>query len=468
MPKFARTGRTAREPPGGSGGESRARRLRSGKEIRRRLPRSEQARWRPPRDRPDIVDLLRTADHGRRPELLPIRYARMASSPLGFLRGAAAVMASDLAGTARTGLTVQMAGDAHVSNFGLFATPERDLVFDVNDFDETLAGPWEWDLKRLATSLLLVGRLNRFGPGAGRRAVAAATLAYRTAMQGFARARYLDTWYDHLDLAEARRAVERSGWHLLTQEAERARERTGFHAFPSLATARSGRVRIRDEPPLLVHYRDRGEAAAVRAIFDRYPPTLPPERRRLLDRYRLVDVAQKVVGIGSVGTRCAVGLFLGDPDLLDPLFLQAKQAGPSVYEAYLGPSPFLNHAERVVVGQRLVQEASDVLLGWSSSEGLDFYVRQLRDMKFVSDIVGLGPRALRGLGALCGAALARAHARTGDPARIAGYVGRSDAFDRAVLRFGEEYARQTERDHAEFRAAVKGGRLPVAESPPTA
>ena len=438
---------------------TRAERVRAGKELRQRLRRSAQAAWTPPRDRPDPVSVLADSDRGRIPELLPVRYGRMVASPFGFLRGAASVMARDLGGGPTTGLQVQLVGDAHVSNFGLFATPERDRVFDANDFDETIAGPWEWDVKRLATSLVLVGRQNRLPRRASRAAALAAVRTYRERMHDLARWRYLDAWYVHLDLAEARGEVGREARRLLKRELPVAEQRTGFHAFPKLARMQRGRARIRDASPLLHHYRDRRTEAVVREAFRRYRASLPVERRALFDRYELADVAQKVVGIGSVGTRCAVGLFLADRDVPEPLFLQVKEAQASVYEPILGRSPFANHAERVVVGQRLVQEASDIFLGWSSGGGFDFYVRQLRDMKFVSDVATLGAGPLEGEAELCGAALARAHARTGDPAAISGYLGPGPAFDEAVATFAERYAAQTESDHEALARAVRAGRV---------
>jgi uncharacterized protein (DUF2252 family) len=443
---------------------TRADRVRSGRHLRQRVRRSAQALWIPPTDRPDPIDLLAQADRGRDASLLPIRYGRMAASPLGFLRGAAAIMAHDLATTPRTGLEVQLVGDAHVANFGLFATPERDLVFDANDFDETIVGPWEWDLKRLATSLVLVADLNRLPRRLGRTAARTAARAYRTRMRRFAAMSYLDTWYTHLDVDEATREVGEAAVRLLRAEITVAHQRTGFHAFPHLARLTGRGARIRDDPPLLRHFPRPPEAAMARAAFRSYRAGLPPERRALLDRYHLTDVAMKVVGVGSVGTRCAVGLFLADTDVVDPLFLQVKEADASAWEPYVGPSPYVNHAERVVVGQRLVQEASDIFLGWGRGGSRDFYVRQLRDMKFVSDMAALGPKQLPGLAELCGAALARAHARTGDPAAIAGYLGGGGALDEAIGTFAQSYALQTERDHEALVRAIGTGRLPAVRT----
>lgn len=442
---------------------SRAERYRQGKELRKRVPRSANGVWSPAKDRPDIVEILKASGKGRVPELLPIRYGRMAVSPFTFLRGAAGVMACDLSRTPVSGLRVQMPGDAHVNNFGLFATPERDQVFDSNDFDETFPGPWEWDLKRLCASLVLVSQFRKFSGREARRSVRSAVRAYRRMMHVYARSRYLDTWYAHLDLADITREVERNGRKLLKDELSKSRARTGFHAFPKVVDTASGRTRIRDNPPLIVHYDDPSHETRYRAIFETYRSNLPPEKRLLLDRYHLVDVAQKVVGIGSVGTRCSVGLFLADSDVLDPLFLQIKEADASAYEPYLGPSVYRNHAERVVNGQRLVQHASDIFLGWTSADGVDYYVRQLRDMKFCSDITVLGPKSLFGLAELCGAALARAHARVGDPAAIAGYVGEGEQMDAALEAFALRYAQQTAVDHATLVRAIARGRLPAAK-----
>jgi uncharacterized protein (DUF2252 family) len=383
----------------------------------------------------------------------------MSLSAFGFLRGAAAVMAADLATTPVTGPRVQLCGDAHVSNFGVFATPERDEVFDVNDFDETLPGPWEWDVKRLATSLVLAGRLNDLSRSENRRAVRRAVGTYRESMLRYAGMSYLDTWYAHLDRASIAELVQREGRRALSGAFRAARRRTSLQAFPRIVQVRGGRYRIRDEPPLIVHYTERADAETSQRFYERYVATLPPERRLLFERYRVVDVAQKVVGVGSVGTECSVMLLLGDGDAADPLFLQAKQALPSVLEACLGASEFANHAERVVTGQRLMQQASDVFLGSTTYGSKDFYIRQWRDMKFSPEVRGIGRRGLVGRAELCMAGLARAHARTGDAATIGGYLGEETAFDRAVADFAEAYADQTEADYAALLLAIKKGRI---------
>jgi uncharacterized protein (DUF2252 family) len=440
---------------------TRAERYAAGKAIRKRVPRTSHAEWSPSRDRPDPISLLQSADRSRQRALLPVRYGRMSLSPFAFLRGAASVMAHDLAATPVSGIRVQLAGDAHLGNFGVFATPERDQVFDVNDFDETLPGPWEWDLKRLAVSLVLVGRQNRLPGVACRRAAQTSVRTYREAMNRFATMRYVDTWYSHIDRQTSVVQVDRAGRRLIGRAVETARLQTSLHAFPKMATAVRGSARIRDQRPLIVHYRDPADEEESRRFFDRYRTTLPDDRRMLLDRYHIADVAQKVVGVGSVGTVCSVLLLLGDRDVEDPLFLQLKQATASALEPFLGRSAYPNHAQRVVVGQHLIQEASDIFLGWSTLRSRDFYVRQLRDMKFSFDVLRMGSGDLRGHAELCGTALARAHARTGDPAGISGYLGEKALFDVAVAQFAERYADQTEADHRRLLQAIRKGRLPA-------
>lgn len=435
-------------------------RYRAGKALREKVPRKSQAVWKAPRDRPDPIDLLRATDRPRVAALIPIRYGRMSLNPLAFLRGAATVMAHDLAGTPRTGARVQLGGDAHLSNFGIFATPERNEVFDENDFDETLPGPWEWDLKRLAASLVVACRVNRLPRARGRRAVLRAVGSYRESMNQYAALPYLDIWYAHLDPDRISRQVARLARRVVGDYARSARGNDSAHIFPRLTRKVGAQYRIRDQPPLIVHYSDDEEAELTHALFERYLATLPEERRMLLERYHPVDVAQKVVGVGSVGTRCSILLLLGDRETDDPLFLQVKQALASALEPYAGASAYPSHGERVVVGQHLIQQASDSFLGWGSLRGEDFYVRQLRDWKFTADPGTMGPKDLVGHGELCAAALARAHARTGDPARISGYLGTKDTFDVAVASFAEAYADQTERDYAALRVAIRKGRLP--------
>jgi uncharacterized protein (DUF2252 family) len=373
-------------------------------------------------------------------------------------------MSWDLSRTPTTGLRVQLCGDAHLSNFGVFGTPERNRVFDVSDFDETLSGVWEWDVKRLATSVVVSGRGNDYSGRKIRDTARATVREYRKMMAMFAGMRYVDTWYFHLDLTSHALPGDRQLRRVFGRAASRARRNSSLQAFPQMTKTSRGHPTIRDDPPLIRHFSDSTKAELSRLMYDRYLSTLAPERRMLLDRYHVVDVAQKVVGVGSVGLDCSVLLLLGDRDVKDPLILQVKQATSSALEPFLGPSPFRNHAERVVEGQRLIQEASDVLLGWSRLRGRDFYVRQLRDMKFSFDLSALGPREFLDQAELCGASLARAHARTGDPAAIAGYLGGGPQFDEAIVTFAERYADQVERDRAALVRAIRSGRLPASGS----
>jgi uncharacterized protein (DUF2252 family) len=439
-------------------------RMAAGKALRERVARRSHARWQRPPNRPDPIELLKKADRGRLPNLLPIRYGRMRQSPFAFYRGAAALMAADLAGTPATGLRVQACGDCHVNNFGGFGSPERRLVFDITDFDETLPAPWEWDVKRLAASIVLAGRQRGERE---RHCVDTARLAvrsYRTRMREYARMRVLDAWYSHLDaeifIDQARSDAARRRWE---QIENKAKLETAEHVFLKLTDIKDGRLRITDHRPLVYHPRDYSKRAKkVKEIFHRYRQTLSGDRRVILDRYQIVDVARKVVGVGSVGTRCAVILLMAGEN--DPLFLQFKEALPSVLEPYAGKSRYSNHGERVVTGQRMLQSASDVLLGWTrDDEGRDYYFRQLRDMKMTIELEDLPKEDWIEYVDICGWALARAHARTGDAARIAGYLGKSDVFDAAIEKFAIAYADQTERDHAALAKAIQAGRLPASK-----
>jgi uncharacterized protein (DUF2252 family) len=394
-------------------------------------------------------------------ELLPIRYQRMRQSPFAFFRGGAALMAADLSHTPATGVAVQACGDCHAANFGGFASPERRLLFDINDFDETLRAPWEWDLKRLAASVVLASR--ELGASTKRCDDAALALAasYRKHISRYARMRALDVWYSHLDAevfveaAKSRAARER--WEDIEKEAS---TETAEHIFPHFAkVGKDGHIRIVDHPPLVYHPRDREMARKrVTAMFHEYRSTLPDERRVILDRYHIVDVARKVVGVGSVGTRCAVLLLMAGRH--DPIILQVKQALPSVLAPYVGQGRYKNHGERVVTGQRMLQSASDVFLGWTrDGEGRDYYFRQLRDMRMKIDLANMTRSDWLEYVTVCAWALARAHARTADPALIAGYLGKTNAFDVALTTFATAYADQTERDYAEFVKALRAGRL---------
>ncbi|MET7568908.1 DUF2252 domain-containing protein [Streptomyces sp. NPDC005492] len=433
-----------------------------GRAARKRVSRSAHAGWVPSVDRPDPVAVLERQGRDRLPELLPIRYGRMAASPFAFLRGSAAVMAADLAAQPHTGLTVQLCGDAHLLNFGLYASPERALLFDLNDFDETFPGPFEWDVKRLAASLAVAGRENGHSDAKAHRAALEATAAYRTALRDLARKGELTVWYDRIDAdsllplvrsARNRRRVESS----LT----RARRRTSLHAVGKLTETVDGRRRIVHDPPLL-EPAGAQDMASLRKIFSDYRSTLSEERRLLLDRYRFVDAARKVVGVGSVGTRCFIVLLAGrDED--DPLFLQIKEARESVLEEHLPSGPYVHPGHRVVAGQRLLQAASDIFLGWMSGpQGRAFYWRQLRDMKGSADVAGMSPAELLVYGRLCGTALARAHARSGDRIAIAAYLGGNDTFEHAVADFASAYATQTTTDHATLNAAVAAGVVTAA------
>ena len=435
-------------------------RLAAGRKLREKVPRSSHAEWSGLRNRPDPIEALKASDRGRLPALLPIRYARMRRSPFTFLRGAAALMAADLASTPVTGIRVQACGDCHVANFGGFGTPERKLVFDINDFDETLPAPWEWDVKRLAASIVLATRSAGIRQDHCSEAGRASVESYRKRMREYAEMTALEVWYSHLDVKllaqNARSRKMRKHW---LKVIEKAAHETPGHEFPKITAMHNGRPRIADRPPLIYHVREIASFGKhVRQMFQRYRDTLPYERRIVLDRYELVDVARKVVGVGAVGTRCAAALLMAQAN--DPLFLQFKEARRSVLEPYAGKSKYDNQGERVVVGQRMLQSASDVFLGWTRDDaGRDYYFRQLRDMKMKIDIELISKSDWTEYVGLCGWALARAHARTGDPARIAGYLGKSEAFDEAIERFAVAYADQTERDYAALLKAMRAGRI---------
>ena len=438
-------------------------RMTAGKALRERVPRASHAKWVCPADRPDPIELLKDTDRGRLPELLPIRYGRMKRSPFAFFRGAGAVMAADLAATPNTKIRVQACGDCHVSNFGGFGSPERQLVFDINDFDETLHAPWEWDVKRLATSVVLVGRQI----GARERhcsdAVRVAVESYREHMREYAKMRALEVWYSELEaeilIEYAKTTTDKKYWKRVE---DKAKLQTAEHIFPRITDVVKHRPRIIDNPPLVYHPRQRKKLEKqVTEMFRRYRLTLPEDRRVILDRYQIVDIARKVVGVGSIGTRCAVILLMASQH--DPLFLQFKEALPSVLDPYAGKSRYANHGERVVTGQRMLQAASDIFLGWTrDDEGRDYYFRQLRDMKMTIGVENMAEQDWIEYIELCGWALARAHARTGDAARIAGYLGKSDVFDQAIAEFAVNYADQTDHDHAVFVKAIRARRLPAS------
>lgn len=451
-----------------------AERAERGKAARKIAPRSGHAAFEPAGDRPDPVSVVDAQSQSRVPELVPIRYGRMTESPFRFYRGAAAIMAGDLAATPVSGIRAQLCGDAHLMNFRLLGSPERRLVFDINDFDETLPGPWEWDVKRLAASLVIAGRENGFSAKERSVIVRAAVRSYRERMREFAGMGNLDVWYTVADMAElqplADRQLSERGRQRLSKSMTKARGRDSLKAFEKLTRPVDGERRFAADPPLVVPVDDLmrgGQHAAFVAelhqLVERYGRSLSTERRQLLRQYRVVDIARKVVGVGSVGTRCWILLLLGKDDT-DPLILQAKEADHSVLAEHAGASEYNNQGHRVVAGQRLMQAVGDVFLGWDRVRGLDgrqrdFYVRQLHDWKGILEPQDMIPNGMRVFAELCGATLARAHARSGDRIAIAAYLGGGTAFDDALADFAESYADQNERDHAALVAAVKSGRV---------
>jgi uncharacterized protein (DUF2252 family) len=456
-----------------------------GKEARARVPRSSQAAFEPSSSRPDPVSLLERQAQTRVPELVPIRYGRMLVSPFTFYRGAALIMATDLATTPRSRLSAQVCGDAHLSNFGLFASPERATMFDVNDFDETLPGPWEWDLKRLAASVVIAGRDQKFSKKDCAAAAREVGANYRKEMLRLAESGNLDVWYSRVDVEEviaglAARAAKATNQEKAKRDQQmaskassivaKARTKDSLQAQSKLTEVVNGRRRIISDPPLIVPLAELAEEQQPDAVFESlrqlvrsYRRTLQTDRRHLVEEFELVDVARKVVGVGSVGTRAWILLFEGR-DSNDPLFLQAKEAEASVLEAFVGKSRHANHGERVVAGQHLMQAASDIFLGWQRVEGLDginrdYYIRQLRDWKGSFEIDGAIPKGLAVYAGVCAQALARAHARSGDRIAIASYLGGSSVFDEALVEFAEIYADQNERDYDELQKAVESGRI---------
>ena len=437
-----------------------------GKALRDSCPRASHADWKPPADRVDPIEILETSNKGRLPDLIPVRYGRMIPSPFVFYRGAAAIMAADLAHTPATGIRVQCCGDAHLMNFGVFATPERREIFDINDFDETLPAPWEWDIKRLATSFLIASRSNGFSEAEAHKTALGCVRSYRERMIEFGQMRTLDVWYARLDLRETilGSIKDDEAQKRLKHRVQKAETSDVLESdFPKLVTLEKGEPTIRDNPPLIYHLREQAGPefeAKVADAFARYRESLPEERRVLVDRYQIKDFAIKVVGVGSVGTFCAVMLMMADVD--DPLFLQVKEAGSSVLEPYAGKSVYENHGQRVATGLRLMQSASDLFLGWTKGrEGRHFYVRQLHDMKIKMLVELFTPKVMLQYAEYCGWALARAHARSGHPALIAGYMGKGDEFDEALANFAISYTQQNERDFEALVQAVRKGRIEV-------
>ncbi len=439
-----------------------AKRLEAGKALRQRVPRAAHREWCPSKTRPNPIDLLHESNHGRIPELIPLRYGRMLQSPFTFLRGSAIIMATDLANTPTTGIRVQACGDCHLLNFGGFATPERNLIFDLNDFDETLPSPWEWDVKRLAVSVMIAGLDLSLPDQDCYEATQAAVQAYRLAMREYAQMRTLAIWYARLD---ANMLIEHAP-DLQTQQywmqmANKAFTRTMDQALEQLTEVKDQQLRFIDNPPQIYHPPNQSSyLEEISVLFEQYRDTLQNDRQFLLDRYRLIDVAIKVVGVGSVGTHCGVALLMADDN--DPLLLQYKEARSSVLEPHAGISSFTTNGQRIVSGQRLMQAASDIFLGWTSNQqGQDFYFRQLRDMKSSIKLKGMSASSLTDYAEICGSALARAHARTGDPAMIGGYLGSSDTFDKAVADFAVTYTYQVKQDYQTLIDEVKSARIEI-------
>ncbi len=455
---------------------TRAERAARGKAARAEVPRDSHAAFDPAADRPDPIALLEEQAASRVPELIPVRRGRMMVSPFTFYRGAALPMAADLAATPVTGLAVQACGDAHLSNFGVFGSAERRLMFDINDFDETLPGPWEWDVKRLAASLEVAARGNALPAKQRREIVTASVARYRQAMRRFAGLTNLEVWYARIDVDELRTQLapqlQARQRKLVDKGLAKARTRDSMEQLAKLTRTTDGRARIISDPPLLVPVHELLPPGTERAAIEqeitgliaKYQRTLETDRKYLLQQYEFADMARKVVGVGSVGTRCWIVLMLGRDDT-DPLFLQVKEAQQSVLSRFVGASKFANQGQRVVAGQRLMQAASDIFLGWQAipagldGQPRDFYVRQLRDWKYSFDIESLRPEGLKMYGELCGWTLARAHARSGDRIAIASYLGGSDVFDQAIAQFSAAYADQNERDHQALVEAVESGRL---------
>ena len=438
-----------------------------GKALRDAAPRAAQAGWKPPTGRRDPVDVVRESNTGRLTDLVPIRFGRMSASPFAFYRGSAALMAADLATTATSGIRVQACGDAHLMNFGGFATPERNIVFDINDLDETLPAPFEWDVKRLAASVVIAAQHVHLPDSDAARAATDVAREYRERMADYASMRALDVWYDRIDLARytdraADPAIQKEIRRRTAERIEEAQRKSAPEfMYPKLVSQEGTKPVIKDEPPLIFHPtadQAPGLATGAAEAIAAYRESLPEHTRVLFDRFHFFDYAIKVVGVGSVGTVCGVCLFMAADD--DPLFLQVKEARASVLEPWAGRSLHANHGQRVVVGQRIMQAASDVFLGWTRTKsGHDVYVRQLRDMKMSVVIENLETELLRHYGRMCAHALARAHARSGDAAMMAGYMGSGQTFDDAIGEFAVEYADQNRRDFREFTKAIREGRI---------
>jgi uncharacterized protein (DUF2252 family) len=444
-------------------------RIELGRSFRKQVPRSSHGDWTPAANRPNPISLLQEQDKGRLQQLLPIKYGRMVASPFAFLRGSAVVMASDLAASPVSGLQVVLCGDAHLSNFGIFATPERNLVFDINDFDETYPGPWEWDLKRLAASAVVAGRENGFKESNCQDLAGVVARSYREAMKEFAEAAILDVWYYRINtdtLLEVFEKYAKKSSKTAQKTIDKAQARTSERTLAKLTEVVDGKRQFINSPPLLVRLTHLLTEEQIQQVSEHYVEdawnsyvnSLPEERRRLMGRFKMTDGALRVGGVGSVGTRCTVSLLEGDAEH-DALILQQKEAGPSSLEAYLPRIEFTSQAQRVVLGQRLMQAASDIFLGWNEISGNDFYWRQLKDQKESFDMQKLDERGMGSYLGVCAVCLARAHARTGDAAAIRGYMGSGTVFDQAISQFAVAYADQTARDYLLLAEAVKSGQI---------
>jgi uncharacterized protein (DUF2252 family) len=440
---------------------SKSERRKQGKALREKCPRTAQAEWKSRSKSQDIIQLLEESDADRIAGLIPVKYQRMSVSPFTFFRGTAIIQARDLANARVSGITVQACGDCHLANFGGFASPERVLVFDINDFDETFPGPWEWDVKRLGVSLILAARDRSFSKNVADQAVRAAAASYRERMAEFAEMKVLETWYAQVSI-DAIKEYFRKDPDMsarLSKKVKQAHKQTSEAVIPKLTAVVDGLRKIKDNPPVIYHVHEFARDFEKQRVkfTEEYKKSLHADRRHLYDRYRYQDSAVKVVGVGSVGTRCYLSLLLADDD--DPLFLQVKEARRSVLESSRGKSRYAHQGFRVVEGQRVMQAASDIFLGWASTKEHDYYLRQFRDMKVSAEIETFRPGTLVGYASLCGWTLARAHAKAGGAAMIAGYLGSSDQFDDALAQYSEAYADQAERDFGAFQAAIRSGRL---------
>ncbi|HQR84923.1 MAG: hypothetical protein B7Y05_07020 [Polynucleobacter sp. 24-46-87] len=444
---------------------TRASSMEIGKGLRKLHPLEDHAHIKPRPKGFSSNAILERSNEDRLAELIPIRYGRMLVSPFTYLRGSAALMADDLSRTPSSGIYVEACGDCHLLNFGAFATPERKLVFDINDFDETLPAPWEWDVKRLATSFVVSAQDNGLDNKVAQLVAKLCVQSYREHLRQYSKMSPLELWYQQLELAKYAQNAPDKKTRLYREELiKRAESRVAEYLFPKITTEVDGRKRLIDEPPLIFHQNKNNFEAKARHALEAYRQSLPDDRRYLLDRYHLEDIVVKVVGIGSVGTRCFIALFMTTDG--QPLLLQAKEARPSVLEPYAGKSQYANHGQRVVVGQRLTQSSSDIFLGWARGpEGRDFYVRQLRDMKVSFSFDEVTPSRLKRYAEYCGQALARSHAKSGNAAMISGYLGKSDVFDEAVSLFAMEYAKQNEKDYQSLLAAVDEGKIKAVKEP---